>query len=385
MIIINANAFLDAMEFRMSDLIIENGKIIRILPAGSADPFEPEVINLQGAKLYPGFIDLQINGCGGIIYNDAPTAEKISYMQEINSRSGTTTFLPTLVTTTAENIDFAIDEMRKFQDLHGRLSVPGIHIEGPFISPAKSGIHNKANIRRFTDEKLAQFTAAHRQIAMLTLSPEQFTVKQLESLAASGITLSLGHTACSYEQCIPLLGADKCIHNATHLYNAMSITASARTPGASDAVLDSGIYAGIIADLCHVHPALIRNARRCLGNRLYLVTDALASAGAPADFKSFSFCGKTMYVKDEGFCADENGTLGGSSLTMNIGLRNLIESCGFSENDAINMATVIPAQTVGLDDRLGSISEGKEANLTVLDSEYNCRLTVCHGEILYRG
>ena len=155
MIIINANAFLDAMEFRMSDLIIENGKIIRILPAGSADPFEPEVINLQGAKLYPGFIDLQINGCGGIIYNDAPTAEKISYMQEINSRSGTTTFLPTLVTTTAENIDFAIDEMRKFQDLHGRLSVPGIHIEGPFISPAKSGIHNKANIRRFTDEKLA--------------------------------------------------------------------------------------------------------------------------------------------------------------------------------------------------------------------------------------
>ena len=352
MIIINANAFLDAMEFRMSDLIIENGKIIRILPAGSADPFEPEVINLQGAKLYPGFIDLQINGCGGIIYNDAPTAEKISYMQEINSRSGTTTFLPTLVTTTAENIDFAIDEMRKFQDLHGRLSVPGIHIEGPFISPAKSGIHNKANIRRFTDEKLAQFTAAHRQIAMLTLSPEQFTVKQLESLAASGITLSLGHTACSYEQCIPLLGADKCIHNATHLYNAMSITASARTPG---------------------------------GNRLYLVTDALASAGAPADFKSFSFCGKTMYVKDEGFCADENGTLGGSSLTMNIGLRNLIESCGFSENDAINMATVIPAQTVGLDDRIGSISEGREANLTVLDSEYNCRLTVCHGEILYRG
>ena len=249
MIIINANAFLDAMEFRMSDLIIENGKIIRILPAGSADPFEPEVINLQGAKLYPGFIDLQINGCGGIIYNDAPTAEKISYMQEINSRSGTTTFLPTLVTTTAENIDFAIDEMRKFQDLHGRLSVPGIHIEGPFISPAKSGIHNKANIRRFTDEKLAQFTAAHRQIAMLTLSPEQFTVKQLESLAASGITLSLGHTACSYEQCIPLLGADKCIHNATHLYNAMSITASARTPGASDAVLDSGIYAGIILQL----------------------------------------------------------------------------------------------------------------------------------------
>jgi N-acetylglucosamine-6-phosphate deacetylase len=92
-----------------------------------------------------------------------------------------------------------------------------------------------------------------------------------------------------------------------------------------------------------------------------------------------------MYVKDEGFCADENGTLGGSSLTMNIGLRNLIESCGFSENDSINMATVIPAQTVGLDDRLGSIAEGKEANLTVLDSEYNCRLTVCHGEILYRG
>ncbi|MCR4553542.1 MAG: N-acetylglucosamine-6-phosphate deacetylase [Succinivibrionaceae bacterium] len=386
MIITNASAFIDG-RFTPSDLLIRDERIFEIHPASAQNftyIFNDERINLHGAKLYPGFIDLQINGCGGIIYNDDTSTERISYMRDINFKSGTTTFLPTLVTTSDKNIAAAVDQMFEYHRGHGRYNVPGIHIEGPFISERKSGIHNKKYIRHFTDENLEFFLANHEQIAMLTLSVEQFTEEQLRILAECGITLSIGHSSCTYDECIGYLGNNNFIRNATHLYNAMTVLSGGRNPGVAEAVFDSEIYAGIIADLCHVHPALIRSARKILGDHLYLVTDALASACAPEGFRSFRFCDKQLYVRENGFCADENGTLGGSSLTMNMGIKNLIQTCGISEKDAIEMATVIPARAINMDRDLGSIKTGKIASFTVLDDNYDCMMTISQGKVVFQ-
>lgn len=170
---------------------------------------------------------------------------------------------------------------------------------------------------------------------------------------------------------------------ATHLYNAMTPTLNGREPGVVGAIYDSAdIYAGIIADGHHVHWANVRLAHKVLGERLVLVTDATAGAMPPADMTEFDFCGATIYLKD-GLCIDSNGTLGGSALTMDEGVRLLVSQAGLPFDEAVRMATLYPARAIGVDQQLGSIKAGYVANLIVLDQDYKVLATLVNGELTH--
>lgn len=389
-VILNASAFVNSYGFKNVDLAINNGCIEAISTVGSIEYTNVhKYIDLNGNRLYPGFIDLQVNGCGGYTYNDDPSFELLLKMEEINHQTGTTTFLPTLVTSSKEKLEYAISQMEEYHALYldkAKTSIPGVHLEGPFISKDKKGIHNSNYIRSCTDQDLAYLIEHKNAIGELTISPDQFSMEQIKELYAQGLNLSIGHTNLTYDQALDYIGEDHYINNATHLYNAMSMRKNARDLGVSEAIFEKNIYAGIIADLNHVHPTLIKTAANILKGHLYLVTDALASAHAPSSFKEFQFCEQQLFVNQNGYCANKDGTLGGSSLTMNIGFKNLIKYCNISEENAVEMVSSIPAKILGIDHLVGSIEVGKVANLTVLAQEsYDCILTIKNGEIVYKN
>ncbi len=330
--------------------------------------------------IVPSFTDLQVNGCGGVMFNSAPEVDTLQIMYETCLRSGTTTFLPTLVTSSRETMISALEAVRQFHRRHGRRHLPGAHLEGPFISPAKSGIHDQKHIRHLDEATLELLLEYAPEIAMLTLSPEMATPEQMAALQEAGIILSLGHSACPYDTALPLLS--RYFRCATHLYNAMTLIPNGRDPGMLCAASAAGLYAGIIADGFHVHPDLVRLAFRIFGSRLCLVTDALASAGAPADLGPFEFCGKTVYPRPEGYCSDENGTLAGSSLTMDQGVRILASKCGLTLEEALNAASAVPAEILGLTGQ-GRITDDVQCDLTLLDADLNAAGVISGGEPLW--
>lgn len=367
-------------------IFIENEKILKIVEQTTNYLKNCEhytVIDLKNLLIAPGFIDLQINGCGEIILNDDPSIEKINYMKEINFQNGTTTILPTLVTTDTETIEKALISMKKFHAKYGKNNVPGLHIEGPFISENKSGIHNKKFIRNLTIEDEKILTKYSTEISMLTISPERLSEEQLKTIKELGIKLSIGHSSLSYDDVIDLL--PKYFTCSTHTFNAMTSILNARNPGIIPAIADANIYAGIIPDLFHVHPSLLRLSKKLFGTKLFIVTDALASANAGQNFKQFLFCNKLLTVSNKGYCADENGTLGGSSLTLDQGIKNLIKECNYSLDEALATATSIPSKVLGLDHLIGNIKENLIANFAIIDPKtIEVKMTISNGEIVYK-
>lgn len=376
----------DENQGRREALVITMGdRIVDILPPDSLPDAVlkykiKRTIDTGDMLLAPAFIDLQINGCGGVTFTEEPTLEALESMVRTNHRSGTACHLPTLVTCSHETMTRALEAMREFHRLYGKEAVPGIHLEGPFISDRKSGIHDRKHVRDLDDDTLKLLLDFRDEIALMTVSPERLTQKQMEALKEAGIRLSIGHSALDYHQARPAL--DAYFTAATHLYNAMTTVIDARTPGILAAAALSDLYGGIIADCRHVHPDLVRLARRMFGRKLFLVTDALASAGAGSDFRQFRFSGKTVYVRDEGYCSDESGTLAGSSLTMNQGVKNLVRHCGVELPDALAMASKIPAQVLGLSDR-GAIRPGMRADFAILDENFQVDETVFGGRTVY--
>ncbi len=346
-----------------------------------SDLSDTEVIDCTGLRIVPAFIDLQINGCGGVTFNDSPDLSTLEYMVSVNQKTGTAVFLPTLVTCQNEKIKNALESIRCFHRIYGRHRIPGLHLEGPFISAEKSGIHNRSYIRSLDQQTFEMLMEYADELALITVSPEQLTIKQAEQLSGAGIKLSVGHSACSHETAMMYL--KKYFTSATHLFNAMTTIINARTPGILCSASEAQLYAGIIADNRHVHPDLVRMAFRIFGRRLFLVTDALASAGAPAELKTFKFCGKDVYIREGGFCSDENGTLAGSSLTMNIGVKNLIRSCNLSDGDAFAMSSQIPAEVLGLE-KTGLLAAGYTADIAVIDDCFNVTATFAEGKAVYK-
>jgi N-acetylglucosamine-6-phosphate deacetylase len=200
----------------------------------------------------------------------------------------------------------------------------------------------------------------------------------IRQLREAGIVISAGHSHGTYDEA--LAGIDAGVSFATHLYNAMPAT-SGREPGLIGALFDSSdVSCGVIADGLHVHYANIRNAKRIKGDKLILVTDATAPAGASID--QFIFAGKTIYYRN-GLCVDENGTLSGSALTMIEAVANSVEHVGISLDEALRMATLYPARAMGVDTYLGSIEAGKVANLTVFTRDYKITRTIVNGNEVF--
>ncbi|MEF2507295.1 N-acetylglucosamine-6-phosphate deacetylase [Vibrio mimicus] len=354
-------------------VIINGDKIETVCPIESL-PSDIKVVDLNGANLSPGFIDLQLNGCGGVMFNDEITAKTIDIMHKANLKSGCTSFLPTLITSSDENMRQAIAAAREYQSQYPNQSL-GLHLEGPYLNVMKKGIHSVDFIRPSDDSMIDTICANSNVIAKVTLAPENNKPEHIEKLVQAGIVVSIGHTNATYAEARQSFESG--ITFATHLFNAMTPMVG-REPGVVGAIYDTpDVYAGIIADGFHVDYANIRIAHKIKGEKLVLVTDATAPAGAEMDY--FIFVGKKVYYRD-GKCVDENGTLGGSALTMIEAVQNTVEHVGIALDEALRMATLYPAKAIGVDDKLGRIKKGMIANLTVFDRDFNVKATVVNGQ-----
>ena len=356
------------------DTIIVEGNRIAAAGLNIALPRDMQRIDLQGLTLSPGFIDLQLNGCGGVLFNSDISTDTLDVMHAINLRSGCTAFLPTLVTCSDEDMQQAVAVVRQYQTMYP-YRVPGIHLEGPYLNPERKGIHDANFIRRPTPEMVDYLCANANVIAMVTLAPEVCPAGTIEQLSSAGIVVSLGHTnaTCAQAKAAETAGA----LFATHLHNAMSPLGS-REPGVVGAVFDSDrLGAGIIADGHHLSWENLRIAHRLMAERLVLVTDATTPAGT--DMNTFTFAGQTIYHRD-GKCSNSDGTLAGSALTMIDAVANSIRA-GIDPQASIRMASINAAKAINAQQRMGSIAAGQFANLAILDQGFTVRGSVSGGEL----
>ncbi|CDT04182.1 MULTISPECIES: N-acetylglucosamine-6-phosphate deacetylase [Vibrio] len=354
-------------------VVIENELIKKVCPISEL-PEGIEVRDLDGANLSPGFIDLQLNGCGGVMLNDEITAETMQIMHKANLKSGCTSFLPTLITSSDEDMRAVITAAREYHNQYQNQSL-GLHLEGPYLNVAKKGIHSVDHIRKSDSEMIELICENRDLVAKVTLAPELNDPEHIERLHKAGVVVSIGHTNATYAEARQ--GFESGITFATHLFNAMTPMVG-REPGVVGAIYDTPeVYAGIIADGFHVDYANIRIAHKIKGEKLVLVTDATAPAGA--DMEYFIFVGKKVYYRD-GKCVDENGTLGGSALTMIEAVQNTVEHAGIALDEALRMATLYPATAIGVESKLGRIKKGMVANLAVFDRDFNVKATVVNGQ-----
>ena len=357
-------------------VVIADGKIERVCLAAEL-PANMETRDLDGASLAPGFIDLQLNGCGGVQFNDsleAISVKTLEIMQKANEKSGCTSYLPTLITCSDDYMKHGINVMRDYLKKYPHQAL-GLHLEGPYLSPLKKGTHNPAFIRK-PDSAMIDYLCANADvITKVTLAPEMAEDKYIRQLRDAGIIVSGGHSNATYEEARKGFAAG--ITFTTHLFNAMPAI-TGRQPGLVSAIFDTPeVYTGIIVDGHHVAWANVRNAKKLKGDKLVLVTDATAPAGA--DIQEFIFAGKTIYYRD-GLCVDENGVLSGSALTMIEAVQNSVEHVGIALDEALRMATLYAARAIGVDAQLGSIEAGKVANLTAFTHDFKITKTIVNGD-----
>jgi len=344
-------------------LLIEGGTIYDIVPQAHLPAHLP-TIEGRGWAAAPGFIDLQLNGCGGVMFNDTITAATLDAMHRTNLRSGTTSFLPTLITCPDAAMHAAMDLVKTYGQRHPH-RVLGLHLEGPYLNPARSGIHNRSQVRPIDDAMVAAMVAAGPAVVrLLTLAPEQVPAATITQLAAAGIMVAAGHTNATYEQ--SLAGFEAGVSMVTHLFNAMTPW-QGRQPGMVGATFHRPeVYAGIIADGHHVHWGSVGLAQQIKGDRLILVSDGTPAAGA--DLESFMIGGHQVFYQ-EGKCVSAEGTLGGSALTLMTAVANCVRHLGLPLAEALRMASLYPACALGLTDRLGELAPGRVANVVLFDAD----------------
>ena len=357
---------LTAQGFQSLDVVIDGERIVDIGPRAGADAR----IDLEGGFLLPGFIDTQVNGGGGALFNDSPTVEAIAAIGAAHRAYGTTGFLPTLISDDLATVAQAIGAVDAAIEA-GVPGVLGIHIEGPFLSEERKGVHDASKSRTLDDASIELLTSARRGRTLVTLAPETTTPQMIARLAAAGVTVAAGHTNATYDGLTQALAAG--VSGFTHLFNAMSPLTS-REPGAVGAALESqDAWCGIIADGRHIHPAVLRIAfaakRR---DRFMLVTDAMASVGMTD--KRFTIQGRPIRVVD-GVCVDENGTLAGSDLDMAGAVANAVRLAGLPLEEAARMASTYPADFLCLASDHGRIAVGGRADFVLLDADLTARAT----------
>ena len=328
----------------------------RIVAVGA--PAEGKIVDLDGSLLVPGFVDLQVNGGGDVLLNDSPDATTMAKIADAHLSFGTTSLLPTLISDTLDKAASAIAALNE-TEIPG---VIGLHLEGPFLSPARKGVHDAAMFRPMDEDALALVTSLRRGRMILTVAPEVVTPSDISQLAAAGVIVSAGHSAATYEQVRAALDAG--LVGFTHLFNGMSPLES-RAPGMVGAALeDQRAWCGVIVDNHHVHPAALKIAIAAKPKGLVLlVTDAMPPVGGVSD--SFLFAGVRITCRD-GRCATDQ-TLAGSCLDMATAVRNTVRHLGVDLAEACRMASLYPARALGLDHQLGQIAPGYRADLVALD------------------
>ena len=340
-------------------VVIDGGGIVGLLPRGEVPSGMKLRAMPRGAWLAPGFIDVQVNGGGDVLFNDSPTPDGIAVIVAAHRRFGTTALLPTLISDTP-------DKMRRASDAVAAASrtcpgVLGIHFEGPFLSPQRAGVHDPAMFRAPGAADLALLTMPRGGTTLVTLAPECVPPGFVAALAGAGVRVALGHSMATYEQTRAALTEG--LTGFTHLFNAMRPLGS-REPGPIAAALeDPRAFYGLIVDGEHVAPAMLRLALRGAGHAM-LVTDAMPPVGGSR--REFRLGGKSVVI-DQGRCATADGTLAGSALDMAAAVRNCVRLLGIGLPAALRLAGPVPAAFLGLSDRHGHIAPGCRADLVALD------------------
>ncbi|MCX6215477.1 N-acetylglucosamine-6-phosphate deacetylase [Spirosoma sp.] len=382
---VNAHVFTGTDWLPGSSVKISDDRITEIIPASSIDTTDADtpVIDFNGDYLIPGLIDLQLYGGSDLFLNDQPTPETVRHIYASHARNGTTTLLPTIHST---SLDIMRESMAAVQVVRTEnpLGVPGIHIEGPYFNPIKRGAHSTAYVRTPAEGELETlFSTDADVIRILTLAPEILTPAQLatiNTLKHSNTLLSLGHSNATYQQATAAFNEG--IPLATHLYNAMRGYES-REPGVVGAVFDHPtVRASIIADSYHCNPTTIRIAYRLLGERLFLISDALFANPPRPTFELGQFVvhyepdtnGPGRYVNNE-------GNLAGSAITLIDCVKIAVEQAGIPLTSALRMASVIPAEIINLGDQLGKIQPGYVANLVRLDQSLRVKGVWTSGQL----
>ncbi|QNH11344.1 N-acetylglucosamine-6-phosphate deacetylase [Xanthomonas sp. SI] len=370
--VLGADGFLDGVS-----VLLQDGRIAALLDDGDARVAAATTqLDLGGGTLLPGFIDVQVNGGGGVLFNNSTDVEALRRIGQAHRRYGTTGYLPTLISDDVEVMRAAIAATRQ-AIAEGVPGVLGIHLEGPYLAPARKGTHNVDKFRVPDAAELALATSLDNGVTLITLAPERLPVDSIRALAAAGARVFAGHTAGSYDEIRAGLEAGVC--GFTHLYNAMS-PLQGRDPGAVGAALeDRHAWCGLIVDGVHVHPASLRVALAAKPRgTLFLVTDAMPMVGA--DSPSFDLYGETITEVD-GVVRNAAGALAGSALDMASAVRNSVQWLGVSLDEAARMASLYPAQCLGLDDRYGRIAPGYQADLVLLDDALQVRQTWIAGAV----
>ena len=361
-------------------LIIDKGMIVDVCDDSARDPMIAIERDLEGQTLLAGFIDTQVNGGGGVLFNTAPTVEGIKAIGEAHRAYGTTGFFPTLISDDLDVMAAAIHAVDE-AIAQGVPGVLGIHLEGPFLNKTKRGVHDASKFQIIDDKAIALMSSLKGGKTLVTLAPENTTPAMIRALRERGVIVAAGHTLATYEDTKTALDAG--LTGFTHLYNAMSALDS-RSPGIIAAALeDPRAWCGIIADGHHVHPAMLRLAMRAKVGRanadgkMFLVTDAMPSVGAAE--KSFKLGDMDIHVED-GKCATKDGTLAGSDLDMMAAVRNAVGFLDVDLAEASRMASANPAQFMGLDDTTGALRQGLQADLVLVSDTLDVVATWIKGQ-----
>ena len=340
-------------------VVIEDGKITD-LPPESRLPKGIRTIQVNGCAVAPGFIDAQVNGGGGALFNGDPTPEALKTIAAAHERYGTLHWCPTVVSAGLDTMERCLGAVRAVTG--AGIGVLGAHLEGPYLSPEKPGIHDLKHIRPANGAEAARLLDAGRGvIAVVTVAPEAVREEHIRRFAGAGARVFLGHTNATCAAAEAAFAAGAC--GVTHLYNAMS-QLTGREPGAVGAALAAeSVWAGIIADGIHVDWRSVKIAKALKKSRLFLVTDAMPPVGKPD--AAYTIGGQEITCKD-GRCATADGTLAGSALDMASAVRNCVAHCGIAPDEALRMASAYPAEMLGVADRLGYIRPGYQADLVFL-------------------
>ena len=359
-------------------LLFEDDNIIDILD-DSIIPSDFEIQSLNGGILSPGFIDLQVNGGGGKLFNNSPDKESLNTIISAHQYFGTTSIMPTVISDSLNVLQQCTHIISK--EIHKNKSLLGIHIEGPFFNVKYRGVHQKQYINTINATYMNLFETLDRFPVMLTLAPECISIKQLKSLKKLGFKILAGHTDANYDQLEEAIkyGLD----GFTHLFNAMG-QISAREPGVVGSALDfDQTWASIIVDLHHVHPSLINlSYKQKPEGKLFFVSDSMATInhGEP----SFELYDEVV-SESKGRIINSEGKLAGSSITQIDAIKNAYQKCNIPLESAISMATLYPAEYLGISDYLGQIKKGFRADLVHFNSDFKIQNVWVEGNLINRG